>query len=250
MSDPSNRFAATVESVDRRAGQAWFRVAGGRIAGEALGLRPGDRATIVVRPEDVLLGGEHPGRVSARNVLPGHVRRLRASPRGRVVELDVGFPLRALVTEAAVRDLALRRGARAFAILKATAVEVASEVRPAPRVSLAGRSGELSADRLAFLALLGRAGSLAAAARAAGVSYRSAWKRMREAEARWGGPLVRKRRGAGGGVALTPEARALLGIARRAQVAAESAVRAALGVRRGSRGHSRPETTEKESSST
>lgn len=55
-------------------------------------------------------------------------------------------------------------------------------------------------------------GSLKAAARVAGFSYRAAWSRVREVEAALGFPLVASKSGGerGGGSRLTPEGRAFL----------------------------------------
>ncbi|MCL6478958.1 MAG: LysR family transcriptional regulator [Peptococcaceae bacterium] len=63
-----------------------------------------------------------------------------------------------------------------------------------------------------LLVSIDRAGSIAGAAVAMGMSYRAAWGKIREAEEKWKIKLVDTRVGgeAGGGTRLTGEARALL----------------------------------------
>ncbi len=73
-------------------------------------------------------------------------------------------------------------------------------------------------------------GSLKAAARLAGFSYRAAWSRVREVEAALGFPLVASRSGGEGGgkSLLTPEGAAFLARYERFLAEAEAGVRAAF----------------------
>jgi molybdate transport repressor ModE-like protein/molybdopterin-binding protein len=164
-----------------------------------------------VRPDEVVLCAGHPGRVSARNVLPGHVRAVRSTPDGVVVTLDVGFPLASLVTRAAVVDLRIRRGAALYAMVKANAVVPDVRVEARVRVSLVGPHGELGADRIDLLRAIDATGSLSAAARELGVTYRTAWAWAEAANRAWGEPLVARVHGGrgGGGATLTPAGRAV-----------------------------------------
>ncbi len=87
-----------------------------RVSGPARG------RALAIRPEDVILSADPPGRLSARNVLAGSVRRL-VEVHGRVlVEVDVGATLRASLTRGAVEDLGLEPGCPVHAIVKATAI--------------------------------------------------------------------------------------------------------------------------------
>src|SRR5262249_58675952 len=75
---------------------------------------------VCIRAEDVRLEkGADPG--GAANVLPGVVREL--VPEGPVVRvrLDCGFPLTAVVSPRACRDLGLREGGRVTALVEAAA---------------------------------------------------------------------------------------------------------------------------------
>lgn len=97
--------------VGAEAARDLLRVAGPR-AGQALS----------IRPEDIILAADPPGRMSARNVLEGRVVSL-LEVHGRVlVEVDVGVSLRASLTPAAVSELALAPGRPVHAIIKATAI--------------------------------------------------------------------------------------------------------------------------------
>jgi molybdate transport repressor ModE-like protein/molybdopterin-binding protein len=210
-----NRFAARVESCDRHDSHAWLRLRGGRLAARLWpGIRPGARLAVRIRPEDVLLGADPPGRVSARNVLPGHVVRIRSVPEGVLVTVDAGIALTALVTRDAAADLRLRKGMPVFALVKATAVEPEERVRARFRVAIEG----IGIERLDFLRAVAREGSLSAAARERGISFRTAWAWIGALNRVWGTAVVTRVRGGtgGGGASLTPRGRALLGeVARR-----------------------------------
>jgi molybdate transport repressor ModE-like protein/molybdopterin-binding protein len=208
-----NVLAGRVESLDRGGGLAWIRTGRGRIAAAPWpGIRAGARVRVRVAPGDVILCALHPGTTSARNVLAARVRRLRNVPGGAEVHLDAGFPLAARVTRSAVREMGLRRGTRVFALVKAGSVGPDREVAAGLSLSLVGSGGDLAAGRIEFLRALAAGGSIAAAARARGVTYRTAWLWTRSLDEALGAPVVGRVRGGrgGGGVALTAEGRALL----------------------------------------
>jgi molybdopterin-binding protein len=77
---------------------------------------------VCIRAEDVTLekGGTAPS--SARNRLPGRIRALvREGPVVRA-RLDCGFPLTALITYQAARELELGEGDEVTALIKAPAI--------------------------------------------------------------------------------------------------------------------------------
>jgi molybdate transport system regulatory protein len=71
----------------------------------------------------------------------------------------------------------------------------------------------LGAGRRQLLGLIQQCGSISAAARTMGVTYRKAWSHLQQMEKRLGFPLVARRKGGvgGGETVLTAEALALLG---------------------------------------
>jgi molybdate transport system regulatory protein len=216
----TNRFHVVVEACERRDSIAWLRLARARIAARIWpGVKPGQRTTIWIPPQDVVLCESHPGRTSARNVLPGHVRSVRNVPEGVHVTVGVGFPLTAVVTRRAVRDLDLRRGRPIFALVKAAAVAPAWETAARIRVSLVGAAGLLEPAHIDFLNAIDQAGSLSAAARELGIAFRTAWARARSLNRLWGSPLVARARGGrgGGGTVLTPEGKAAVRLASRVE---------------------------------
>ncbi len=79
---------------------------------------------VCIRGEDVTLETVPGASSSARNRLPGQVRKLE--PRGPLtkVTLDVGFPLEALVTRQSALDLNLAPGSRVWAVFKASMVHL------------------------------------------------------------------------------------------------------------------------------
>ncbi|MGH7152220.1 MAG: TOBE domain-containing protein [Planctomycetota bacterium] len=208
-----NVLEATVEACDRKDSHAWLRLGRGRVAVRLWpGIRKGAAVRVSIRPEDVVLCLGHPGRVSARNVLPGHVRSARYVPGGAEVEVDVGFRLSAAVTRKALTELGLRRGTAVYALIKATAIAPELEVRPRFRVAPVGERGRIDPPRIDFLRAVDREGSLSRAAKAVGITYRSAWGWAREVNRAWGRPLLDRTQGGkgGGGTILTPEGHALL----------------------------------------
>jgi molybdate transport system ATP-binding protein len=74
---------------------------------------------LCIRGEDVILTPNDGGPTSARNRLSGTV--LALAPEGPVmrIELDCGFPLKALLTRQACDELGLRPGTAVFALIKA-----------------------------------------------------------------------------------------------------------------------------------
>jgi molybdate transport system regulatory protein len=109
-------------------------------------------------------------------------------------------------------------------------------LRPKLTLWLETRSGEpaFGKGRMIILDAIEAHGSLSAAARALGMSYRGLWARLRRTEKRLGFRLVVSHPGAGreSGSALTPEGRELLEryreILRRVESAAEDAARDAF----------------------
>jgi molybdate transport system regulatory protein len=221
----TNEYDATVESCDATSSYAWLAVGPSRLAARRwAGMRRGEKLKIRIRPEDVILSRTPPGRISARNVFPGHARAVRIAPEGAHVTLDLGFPLTAIVTPEAVRDLDIRRGAPVFAILKASAVAPVVGVRAEARISFVGKRGILDARKMDFLRTLAQTGSLSAGARSLGISYRTAWMWAQAINRAWGSQLISRELGGrgGGGTSLSPEGRALLERARALEKAVNS----------------------------
>jgi len=73
----------------------------------------------------------------------------------------------------------------------------------------------IDAAGIAFLRAIGGAGSLSQAARASGVTYRTAWARAQALNRAWGKPLVARTKGGkgGGGTLLTADGAAALELA-------------------------------------
>jgi molybdate transport system regulatory protein len=207
-----------VESCNPKDSHAWLALGRTRLAARSwVGIEPGQTVSIQIRPEDVLLCEGHPGRVSARNVLPGHVQGTRHVPGGMRVDLDVGFPLAALITRAGAKELRIRKGAGLFAIVKATVVAPVPAVSAKFRVSLVGAKGILDYSKIDFLRAIERVGSLLAAAEDVGITYRTAWIWAKEINRLWGTRLLFRTHGGkgGGGTQLTPEGKSVLALASR-----------------------------------
>ncbi|MBI1847117.1 MAG: ABC transporter ATP-binding protein [Candidatus Rokubacteria bacterium] len=93
------------------------------VAGRA---RLHEQVRICVRPEDVTLvpADGTLAASSARNRLPGVVRRVRRSTQHLHLVIDCGFPLVAAVTPRSVEELGLGEGAAVVAVFKASAAHL------------------------------------------------------------------------------------------------------------------------------
>jgi molybdate transport repressor ModE-like protein/molybdopterin-binding protein len=213
-----NRFEAVVVSSRRTDPHAWLSVGKLWLAVRKwAGIEQGEKISIYIRPEDVLLSDGYPGRISARNIIPGHVRSLRRSPDGVRVMMDVGVPLVSLVTEETVEELRLKAGLPVYGIVKATAITPLVAFKVPFRVSLVGPKGSLGPEAIDLLRAVARAGSLSAAAEELGISLKTASLRARAINRVWGRPLLVRLSGGrgGGGVALTPDGTAAVAYADR-----------------------------------
>ncbi len=92
------------------------------------------------------------------------------------------------------------------------------------RIVLEGRLA-LGPGRAELLELVANHGSIAAAGRAMGMSYRRAWTLLEDTARSFGGPVVHAAPGGagGGGAALTPLGETLLALYRRIEARAEDA---------------------------
>jgi molybdate transport system ATP-binding protein len=104
-------------------GVATVAIGSVRLVALAQDAGPGE-GFVCIRAEDVVLERGQTAASSARNRLPGTVRSLvREGPLVRV-GLECGFPLAAIVTDEACRELGLREGEPVTALVKAPAVRL------------------------------------------------------------------------------------------------------------------------------
>ncbi|HKB02447.1 MAG TPA: ABC transporter ATP-binding protein [Gemmataceae bacterium] len=87
---------------------------------------------VCVRAEDVVLLQGEVGAASARNRLRGVIRAVGVDGPVVRIDLDCGFPLRAVVTRPAAADLSLKEGTGAVALVKATAVHLVPRLEAEP----------------------------------------------------------------------------------------------------------------------
>ena len=136
---PEDVFARP-QHTDVAAAVGMETVAAGSVLGRSNGsvtLRVGNAELIAADPQDnlseyfVCIRGENitletgrAGQSSARNHLPGLVREISSAGSLWRVTVDVGCDVVALVTKQALEDLSLVRGARVFAVFKASAVHL------------------------------------------------------------------------------------------------------------------------------
>jgi tungstate transport system ATP-binding protein len=100
-------------------------VAPGGLTIEAIGTAATGQALVCLRPEDVSLSlPGATGSGSARNQLPGRVRRVALTGADARVEVDCGFTLVARVTRRSIQELSLDAGSEVVVSFKATAVHL------------------------------------------------------------------------------------------------------------------------------
>ncbi|MDP6618458.1 MAG: TOBE domain-containing protein, partial [Nitrospinota bacterium] len=121
VQDAGSVFAATVEGTGAD-GLTSLAFGGGilRVAG---GPPPGAQVRVRVHARDVSLALERPRNISVLNVFEGTVTGLEDDGPQVDVRLDIGVPLWARITRHSATELGLAAGVRAFALIKAVAVD-------------------------------------------------------------------------------------------------------------------------------
>ena len=87
-------------------------------------LLAGSDVYVCIRAEDVILVKGVPARSSPRNCLPAVVKGLAAEGSVMRIDLDVGFPLAAILTKQACEELALMSGDSVMALVKAPQIHL------------------------------------------------------------------------------------------------------------------------------
>lgn len=212
-SEALNHYQATVQAPGPRAGVLPLSISGTTVAARAWpGPKAGAKVAVRIRPEEVLLAVGEPGRLSAQNVLPGKVLKLGRVPEGVYVRVDVGFVLNSLVTPRTVEAFGLKVSQKVQAVFKVMAVEPLPGAAAPLAAVLRGKSGPLRSEHMELLRQVHGTGSLSAAARSLGISYRSAWLWAQALNKAFERPLLVSVQGGakGGGCVLSSEARAWL----------------------------------------
>lgn len=139
-------FSARVTGHDPEYGLTLLSHRGQPIVMPMAAVDAGQEVRLRVRARDIVLATRRPEGISARNVIEGAVRAVTEERASAVAEVlvDIGDArLRARVTRQAVAELALRPGARVYAIIKAIAFDRrALSVPPIPEEALPPPDGE------------------------------------------------------------------------------------------------------------
>lgn len=97
---------------------------------QRLGLQEGSEVMTVIKASSVMLGLDiDPQKISARNILPGTVKRIESGAVNDVVTLDLagGNTLSSVITTNSVKRLGLAPGMRIVAVIKASEVMLATD---------------------------------------------------------------------------------------------------------------------------
>ena len=142
-------FGARVTGHDSEYGLTFLSHHGQRIVMPTAAVDTGQDVRLRVRARDIVLATRRPEKISARNVIEGSVAAVTEEKSSAVAEVlvDIGDArLRARVTRQAVAELALRPGARVYALIKAIAFDRrALSVPPTPGKESPGPVGEAPA---------------------------------------------------------------------------------------------------------
>jgi molybdate transport system ATP-binding protein len=117
-------LTARLYSHDDADGLSYLHFAGRQLTVPRLAAPAGSEVRLRIRARDVSLALVHPQGLSIQNILPARITGMHTSDDAHMdVELDAGLPLRARVTNRAVRELALTVGMPVFALIKAVSVD-------------------------------------------------------------------------------------------------------------------------------
>ena len=91
---------------------------------DELALKAGEEVSAIIKASWIILSTEAPKKISARNCIEGTVCEIKNGAINAEVVLNIanGSKITAVVTEDAVKELALAVGSKAYAIIKASSI--------------------------------------------------------------------------------------------------------------------------------
>jgi molybdate transport system ATP-binding protein len=117
-------LTAQLLSHDEADGLSYLQFAGRKLAIPRLAVPLGNEVRLRIRARDVSIALARPQGLSIQNILAAQITGIHPADDAHVdIELDAGTPLRARVTNRAVRDLSLAIGMPVFALIKAVSVD-------------------------------------------------------------------------------------------------------------------------------
>ena len=119
-----NLLEARVASGDSYGGLTELIVGNVRLLAPHVSGEPGDSVMISVRAGDIILSQGAPTGISARNVVEATIEEIHALESRVLIYADVGLRMVAEITQAALTDLALRKGQRIYLIIKTNSIMV------------------------------------------------------------------------------------------------------------------------------
>ena len=90
------------------------------------GYLAGDRVTVSISASDIMLSLERPGSISARNILPGTVRRVEIGDYAAFAFVDTGAEFVVELTSDAVAALGVKSGSEVYVIFKTSSITIAA----------------------------------------------------------------------------------------------------------------------------
>lgn len=96
------------------------------LAARSDGYDVGDRVTVSISASDIVLALEHPRSISARNILPGTVKRVEIGDYAAFAFVDAGAEFVVELTSDAVDALDVRTGSEVYVIFKTSSITIAA----------------------------------------------------------------------------------------------------------------------------
>ncbi|MDR2905674.1 MAG: TOBE domain-containing protein [Helicobacteraceae bacterium] len=89
---------------------------------EQMSLKMGDQVYALIKSSWVILASEKPAKISARNVIEGEIANITNGAVNSEVKLAIkgGATIAAIITNESVKELALKKGDKAWALIKAS----------------------------------------------------------------------------------------------------------------------------------
>ncbi|MCI0812645.1 MAG: molybdenum ABC transporter ATP-binding protein [Chloroflexi bacterium] len=119
-----NLLEAEVMAVGGSGGLAELRVGDATLVAPKTHREPGEKVMVSIRAGDIILAGEIPARISARNTIRSTIREIHILDSSVLIYADIGVQVIVEITQASLTELDLKVGEDIFLIIKTNSVVV------------------------------------------------------------------------------------------------------------------------------
>ena len=111
-------------AVGGSGGLAELRVGDATLVAPKTHREPGEKVMVSIRAGDIILAGEIPARISARNTIRSTIREIHILDSSVLIYADIGVRVIVEITQASLTELDLKVGEDIFLIIKTNSVVV------------------------------------------------------------------------------------------------------------------------------